>query len=128
MRRFFCILAFQSFQRVFIDWTQEVKESLGIKKDQIYVDGKNLRGSFNRSKSIQVLPVVNAWSTGASMSLGQCLQRRNEITAIPELLDLLDLRGCLVSIDAMSDGHCSKGDGKKGGLSLGGERKSERTL
>jgi len=71
LRRFFCILAFQSFQRVFIDWTQEVKESLGIKKDQIYVDGKNLRGSFNRSKSIQVLPVVNAWSTGASMSLVQ---------------------------------------------------------
>ena len=56
------------------------------------------------------------------------LQRRNEITAIPELLDLLDLRGCLVSIDAMSDGHCSKGDRKKGGLSLGGERKSERAL
>ena len=127
-RRLFCILDFESFQRVFIDWTQEVKESLGIKKDQICVDGKTLRGSFNRSKSIQALPRVNAWSTGASMSLGQCLQRRNEITAIPELLDLLNLRGCLVSIDAMSDGHCSKGDRKKGGLSLGGERKSERTL
>ena len=87
-RRLFCILDFESFQRVFIDWTQEVKESLGIEKDQICVDGKTLRGSFNRSKSIQALPRVNAWSTGASMSLGQCLQRRNEITAIPELLDL----------------------------------------
>ena len=71
LRRLFCILDFESFQRVFIDWTQEVKESLGIEKDQICVDGKTLRGSFNRSKSIQALPMVNAWSTGASMSLGQ---------------------------------------------------------
>ena len=70
-RRLFCILDFESFQRVFIDWTQEVKESLGIEKDQICVDGKTLRGSFNRSKSIQALHMVNAWSTGASMSLGQ---------------------------------------------------------
>ena len=64
-------LDFELFQRVFIDWTQEVKKSLGIKKDQICVDGKTLRGSFNRSKSIQALPMVTAWSTGASMSLGQ---------------------------------------------------------
>ena len=74
--------------------------------------------------------MVNAWSTGASMSLGQVPteEKSNEITVIPELLDLLNLRSCLVSIDAMSDGHCSKGDRKKGGLSLGGERKSERAL
>ena len=70
-RRLFCILDFESFQRVFIDWTQEVKESLGIEKDQICVDGKTLRGSFNRSKSIQALPMVNVWSTGVSVSLGQ---------------------------------------------------------
>ena len=47
--------------------------------------------------------MVNAWSTGASISLGQVPteEKSNEITAIPELLDLLNLRGCLVSIDAM---------------------------
>ena len=57
LRRLFCILDFELFQRVFIDWTQEVKESLGIEKDQICVDGKTLRGSFNRSKSIQALRI-----------------------------------------------------------------------
>ena len=99
LRRLFCILDFESFQRVFIDWTQEVKKSLGIKKDQICVDGKTLGGSFNRSKSIQA-PTEEKWDHGDSWTL-----------------DLLDLRGCLVSINAMSDGHCSKGDRKKGIIS-----------
>ena len=57
----------------------------------------------------------------------KCQQRRNEITAISELLDLLDLRSCLVSIDAMG---CQKAIAQKviekKGISLGGERKSER--
>jgi hypothetical protein len=106
-----------------------VKKILGIKKDQICVDEKTLRGSFNRSKSIQALPMVKAWSTGVSMSLGQVPteETSNEITAIPKLLDLLDLRSCLMSIDAMG---CQKAIAQKviekKGISLGGERKSER--
>jgi predicted transposase YbfD/YdcC len=102
-RRIFCILDFESFQKIFINWAQEVKKSLGIKKDQICVDGKTLCGSFNKSKSVKALHMVNAWSTGAQVNLAQVPthEKSNEITAIPELLDLLDLRGCLVSIDAM---------------------------
>jgi len=102
-RRIFCILDFASFQKVFINWTQEMKQGLGVKKDQICIDGKTLRGSFNNSKLVKALHMVNAWSTATSMSLGQMPteEKSNEITAIPRLLDLLDLRGSLVSIDAM---------------------------
>lgn len=102
-RRVFCILDFGVFQKIFIQWTQEIKKLLGIKKDQICIDGKTLRGSFNNSKSVKALHMVNAWSTATSMSLGQVPteEKSNEITAIPQLLDLLDLRGSLVSIDAM---------------------------
>ena len=102
-RRIFCILDYESFQRIFTSWTHEVKKTLGIKKDQICIDGKTLRGSFNKSKLVKALHMVNAWSTSASMSLAQVAtdEKSNEITAIPQLLDLLDLKGSLVSIDAM---------------------------
>ena len=102
-RRVFCILDFESFQKIFMAWTQEIKTSLGVKDDQICIDGKSLRGSFCKSKAVKALHMVNAWSTGASLSLGQLLteEKSNEITAIPHLLELLDLRGSIVSIDAM---------------------------
>ena len=72
-----------------------------MKKDQICADEKTLCGSFNRSKSIQALPRVKAWSTSASMNLAQVPteEKSNEITSIPERLDLLHLRGCWVSIE-----------------------------
>jgi predicted transposase YbfD/YdcC len=102
-RRIFCILDFEQFQKIFINWAQEIKKNLGIKKDQICIDGKTLRGSLNKSKSIKAIHMVNAWSTATSMSLGQIPteEKSNEITAIPQLLELLNLKGCLVSIDAM---------------------------
>jgi hypothetical protein len=65
----------------------------------IAIDGNTLRGSFNR------LPIhmVHAWATENHVLLGQCAtaEKSNEITAIPELLDLLDLKGAIVTIDAM---------------------------
>jgi predicted transposase YbfD/YdcC len=102
-RRIFCILRFEEFQKVFFEWTGEIKRKLKIKEDQICIDGKTLRGSFCKSKSVKALHRVNAWSTATSLSLGQVPteEKSNEITAIPELLKLIDLKGCLVSIDAM---------------------------
>ena len=102
-RRVFCMIDFKEFQRVFSDWTAEVKKTLGIKDDQICIDGKRLCGSFSKGKAVEALHMVNAWSTEASMCLAQqpTDQKSNEITAIPELLSLLDLKGCLVSIDAI---------------------------
>ncbi len=102
-RRIFCILDFENFQKIFIAWTQDIKKSLKIKNDQICIDGKTLCGSLNKLKSMKAVHMVNAWSTGMSMSLGQIPteEKSNEITAIPLLLDLLDLKNCLVSIDAI---------------------------
>ena len=111
-RRVFCLLNFESFQKAFINWTEEVRKQLKIEKDQICIDGKTLRGSFNKSKSVKAIHMVNAWSTATSMSLGQIStdKKSNEITAIPLLLDLLNLKGHLVSIDAMG---CQKEIAKK---------------
>lgn len=102
-RRIFCILDFEKFQKVFMSWAEETKKALGIKQDQICIDGKTLRGSLNKSKSIKAIHMVNAWSTAVSMSLGQMptKEKSNEITAIPKLLDILNLNDCLVSIDAI---------------------------
>jgi predicted transposase YbfD/YdcC len=103
-RRIFCILDFAAFQRTFIQWASDIKRSLKIKgEDQICIDGKTLRGSLNESKAIKAIHMVNAWSTATSMSLGQFPtdEKSNEITAIPQLLDLLNVNGCLVSVDAM---------------------------
>lgn len=102
-RRVFCIMDFIKFQKVFIDWTNEIKKKLKIKNDQICIDGKTLRGSVSEANAVKAIHMINAWSTGASLSLGQIPteEKSNEITAIPPLLDLLNIEGCLISIDAM---------------------------
>jgi predicted transposase YbfD/YdcC len=102
-RRIFCILDFKNFQIVFINWAEEMRKDLKVKKDQICIDGKTLCGSFNKSKEVKALHMVNAWSTETSISLGQIptAEKSNEITAIPALLELINIKDCLVSIDAM---------------------------
>jgi predicted transposase YbfD/YdcC len=87
------------FQICFRDWAQAVSSALGIK--QVAIDGKTLRGS--RSAKLKALHLVSAWATAQHLSLGQVAtdDKSNEITAIPQLLELLDLHGALVTIDAM---------------------------
>jgi predicted transposase YbfD/YdcC len=82
-------------------WTQALAEGLGLK--QIAIDGKTLRGSAAATKGLGPLHLVSAWATAHHLSLGQVAvdSKSNEITAIPELLELLDVRGALVTIDAM---------------------------
>ncbi|GIA70024.1 Transposase [Vibrio cholerae] len=69
----------------------------------IAIDGKTLRGSYDRSKGKGTIHMVNAFATANGMSIGQLKvdSKSNEITAIPKLLDLLDVKGCLITIDAM---------------------------
>jgi predicted transposase YbfD/YdcC len=88
-----------AFQRCFVNWTQSLFETLGLK--QIAIDGKTLRGS--RKDGLGALHLVSAWATKNQLSLGQVAvnEKSNEITAIPKLLELLDLKGALVTIDAM---------------------------
>ena len=80
-----------------------MQKHLKVEGDQIAIDGKTLRGSFCKTKLVKALHTVNAFSTSTSMSLGQVntQKKSNEITAIPFLLDLLKLKGNLVSIDAI---------------------------
>jgi predicted transposase YbfD/YdcC len=90
-------------QACFSRWIKSVCEAFG--SDVIAIDGKTLRSSFERGAREEkgAIHMVSAWSSKAKMVLGQVRteEKSNEITAIPELLKLLELKGCIVTIDAM---------------------------
>jgi predicted transposase YbfD/YdcC len=90
-----------AFARCFGRWTAALAEALGLK--QVAIDGKCLRGSGSVSEGQKALHLVQAWATENHLCLGQVAvsEKSNEITAIPALLELLDLNGALVTIDAM---------------------------
>ncbi len=69
----------------------------------IAIDGKTARGSYDKGKEKGAIHMVSAFATANELVLGQIKinDKSNEITAIPELLDLLEIRGCLITIDAM---------------------------
>jgi len=69
----------------------------------VAIDGKTLRRSFDRATSKSAIHMVSAWASANHISLGQVVvdEKSNEITAIPKLLQMLELSGCLVTIDAM---------------------------
>lgn len=98
-RRVFAQLNPRAFERRCMKWLRHAADLLGI--NHIAIDGKSLCGSAN--STLGPLHLVSAWATEANLSLGQVAvdSKSNEITAIPQLLELLDLRGALVSIDAM---------------------------
>jgi predicted transposase YbfD/YdcC len=98
----------QAFQACFREWVQAVSAALRIK--HVAIDGKTLRGSG--SANLGPLHLVSAWATAQHLSLGQVAvaAKSNEITAIPALLELLDLNGALVTIDAMG---CQKAIARK---------------
>jgi predicted transposase YbfD/YdcC len=99
--RFFSILDPAVFREAFISWVTAVSQvSAG---EVIAVDGKTLRRSFDTASEKAALHMVNAWATDAGVALGQLATeaKSNEITAIPKLLELLHVKGCIVTIDAM---------------------------
>ena len=69
----------------------------------VAIDGKTVRGSHDRMAGKSAIHMVSAWASANRLVLGQIkvADRFNEITAIPELLDMLDVSGCTVTIDAM---------------------------
>jgi predicted transposase YbfD/YdcC len=89
----------RAFHQSFQNWVAAIAETLNIK--HIAIDGKTLRGSS--TSKLGPLHLVSAWATEHHLSLGQVAtaEKSNEITAIPELLELLELHGAIVSIDAM---------------------------
>jgi predicted transposase YbfD/YdcC len=100
----------QELQHVLVEWLHSVSGVLGVR--HIAIDGKTLRHSGGGSSSLRCLHLVSAWATEANLTLGQVAteEKSNEITAIPKLLELLDLKGALVTIDAMG---CQKEIAKK---------------
>jgi predicted transposase YbfD/YdcC len=100
-RRLFLRLDPEQFQKGFMSWIQTVfKRTQG---QVIAVDGKEMNGSKSKVLGRRAIDMVSAWATESRLVLGQrkVEEKSNEITAIPELLRLLDLEGCLVTIDAM---------------------------
>ena len=91
----------EQFQRCFMSWMASVQTL--TRGEVIAVDGKQLRRSHDATAGKAAIHMVSAWATTNRLVLGQRKvdDKSNEITAIPELLDALDLRGCIVTIDAM---------------------------
>jgi predicted transposase YbfD/YdcC len=91
----------EAFQACFLRWMQAVAEvTVG---EVVAIDGKVLRRSFAKGTGKQAIHMVSAWASENGVVLGQRKvdTKSNEITAIPALLDLLLLKGCIVTIDAM---------------------------
>lgn len=90
----------EEFSKCIIEWTKTISEKL---KGVIAIDGKTLRRSFQDASKKNPLHIVSAWSSENGIVLGQVQTdaKSNEITAIPELLKLLDIEGNIVTIDAM---------------------------
>ena len=91
----------EELTRCFISWTNALSEASG--GDIVSIDGKTLRHSFDRATSTAAIHMVRAWASANRLALGQrkVEEKSNEITAIPKLLQLLDLKGAVVTIDAM---------------------------
>lgn len=91
----------KGLQNCFISWTQSVCEVTS--GEVIPLDGKTVRRSFNRGSKQNAIHMVSAWASTNGVILGQVKteEKSNEITAMPALLELLDVKGCLVTTDAM---------------------------
>jgi len=99
--RIFSVLQIDEIESCFLSWIQTV--STMTAGQVVAIDGKTLRGSYDTANSKAALHLVSAWASESGVTLGQVKteEKSNEITAIPELLDLLEIPGCIVTIDAM---------------------------
>lgn len=97
----FARLAPAEFNKCFISWVEAIRTATD--GEVIAIDGKTLRRSHQRRKGVGAIHLVSAWARSNRLTLGQVKVdgKSNEITAIPELLRLLHLKGCIVTIDAM---------------------------
>ncbi|MPX95157.1 ISAs1 family transposase [Salinivibrio sp. VYel8] len=95
----------KALQKAFIEWMKSCHELTD--GEVVAIDGKTLRGSYNRATDQAAIHMVNAFATANGVCLGQSKvnSKTNEITAIPKLLELLDISGCLITIDAMGCQH-----------------------
>ena len=99
--RVFSIIDARNFQDLFIEWTKRVWEA--TEGQVVAIDGKTVRRSADKAKGESPIHMAGAWATANGVALGQVKTdaHSNEITAIPKLLKMLEIKGCTVTIDAM---------------------------
>ena len=106
-RRVLMALKPETFQGCFAAWLRSLRDEAaagtGVERPTLAIDGKTSRRSHDRKNGLGALHSVTAWASEYGLSLGQvaCGEKSNEITAIPELLKLVDVSGGVVTIDAM---------------------------
>jgi predicted transposase YbfD/YdcC len=104
IRRLLVVLKPEAFQRCFQAW---IADAIPVDADKpgrlVAIDGKTCRGSHDAAKGLGALHIVSAWASEEGIALGQVAidAKSNEITAIPQLLEQIDLNGTLITIDAM---------------------------
>jgi predicted transposase YbfD/YdcC len=106
-RRVLMLLNPAAFQACFCNWLQALRakatEASDVDRPVLAVDGKTARRSHDRGNGLGALHAVSVWASDFGLTLGQvaCAEKSNEITAIPELLRLVDIKGAIITIDAM---------------------------
>lgn len=100
--RVFAQLKPSAFRERFVDWVQAINTATA--GEVVAIDGKTARRSHNKGAGIKALHLVSAWATRNRLTLGQIKvdQKSNEITAVPQLLRLLEIKGCIVTVDALN--------------------------
>jgi predicted transposase YbfD/YdcC len=99
--RVFAVVDPEESGRCFLSWIAELRGLRG--EEVINIDGKTLRGSYDTEAGVSAIHMVSAWAQKSGLTLGQVKvdEKSNEITAIPQLLDLVDVEGSVVTIDAI---------------------------
>jgi predicted transposase YbfD/YdcC len=106
-RRVLMLLNPAAFQACFFQWLQALRakaaQTSGVDQPVFAVDGKTARRSHDRAHGLGALHAVSVWASEFGLALGQvaCAEKSNEITAIPELLALVNIQGAIITIDAM---------------------------
>ena len=100
LTRVFAMIRPATLQGVLLPWLQERR---GLPGELVHLDGKAMRRTRSKAKHLGALHIVSAWASETGLTLGQVAvdAKSNEITALPELIKLLDLREKIVTIDAM---------------------------
>ena len=123
-RRVLATLQPGAFQACFANWLQSLRDAAAkateIDQPVVAVDGKTLRRSHDKHKGLGTLHSVSVWASDFGLSLGQVAtdEKSNEITAIPELLKLIDIRGAVITIDAMGTQTAALTGDTRSGLNL----------
>ena len=120
-RRVLATLQPDAFQACFANWLQSLRvaaaAATGVDQPVLAIDGKTLRHSHDKRKGLGALHSVSVWASELGLTLAQVAtdEKSNEITAIPEVLKLVDLRGAIITIDAMGTGRALAKDIVDGG-------------